>query len=307
MSISISKINLVKTVVNSIQGELTASGLSYVDPIISNLDVQDAKADNVQYTDLFVDFLNTNAATVGTLTYTDVAISALLATSEPVNRITWDNATVSDGALFMLLKQESEDPLVLEEAIEVFLSKIVGEIVNTSDYVYLDTEKSVKDYATIYTLVEKAFNKALIDTFAVEDFIKLFLTNHKQDILNTFDAVSVISRFTRKFQDTDIVVPDIVSLSTTKPFSSTGIISDNSFLDIIRKPSESINTSDILSYDFVKQINDSDGATVSDYNILAINKQIGDNVMIGDDITLNVVFVASSIFNELIFNNSTFG
>lgn len=197
-----------------------------------------------------------------------------------------DFAITSDSNFWAFTKV-AQDAIAFNEAVTLSVNTVLHDQTNPIDSASLTTTKYALDTAFVNAYHTITLNKITDDSSSVAD--SLFEINSvlgKSDNTVFSDAMSV--SFTKVIYD-GVAIDDFAGVQPYFNMTKSNIT----------------NTSDSLSLVINTVLNDSFGALSA--KTLAISKIISDNIGISEGFDIQIITGESSLFNEMLFNSSTFG
>ena len=204
------------------------------------------------------------------------------------------------------------------------MTKGVPDVISTIEKLTFDVITVLKDQAAVVELVALAISKPLgTDVAFIGDFSTVNPTLNKNDSIffaenYIFDFawglpenITLVETLNLNVQQpqTDVTsVTDYAPVHTTKNFYDSITLVDYSDISLgNRFVGENNNTTILDTQNIVFNKSFTDTTSVLETKVLEINRVIVDNIGISDHIVVRYDAAARSLFNELLFNNSTFG
>lgn len=240
------------------------------------------------------------------------------------NLFSVDNLTLSELSTLSLNKPES-DTVSSADLNFINYGKYSTDTAGTLDKIAISRSKNINDLvATNDVLNYLNISKQVYDSVAIDDDFRAleYVDKVKNNIATTTDSTSIGSN---KILTDSTAVIDVPNVSTSKSFNDlTNNIIDSVAINGFKRITNSVIITDDSainsSYGGItdnSSANDSqsvslskvfgDVGIVADSKIFNVTKNTTDNVSAQDSVLIQFSTVASSLFNELIFNNSTFG
>lgn len=246
-----------------------------------------------------------------------VTLSAIFKHTETIN-------TISTNAI--LVNSYKTDSVLSADSIAINYSAAYYDYVLTSDFVEVFQTRGIVDTTTTSDLITSISTyKKLYDGVTTDDDFKAlnFVDKIKNNTATPTDSTTVTSSkgvfdsvFTTDIDTlsvnkytNDVIgnITEVVAINGFKYLTDSVIITDNSAVDMtvydrFNNSSAVFDTQNIV---LLKGADDS--TTATDRTYIGAVKNITENVSAQDYVSIQLSAGASSLFNELMFNNSTFG
>ena len=224
---------------------------------------------------------------VGALAYNNPSIGTAHFDPNAPNRVYHEIASVVDQYFINTSLGRSESFITSDSNVYA-MQKAVADIMALVETVSFNTNKILVDAATVTEVLALALNKVFEDNTSLSDLSVLQYIKNTSDSVNTADTTSIVTQYARQFNDA-VAMDDSVGVDKfyNQVKHNVANVLDNTAIQLSTIRAESLNTSDIVNLHASKKA--IDAAIVSD--------------------AFNVSYVPGNLmlFNNIPFNESTFG
>jgi hypothetical protein len=225
---------------------------------------------------------------VNALAYNNPSIGTAFIDPNSPNRIIYEIADVVDQYFINTSLGRSESFITSDSNVYA-MQKAVADIVALVETLSFNTNKILVDAATVTEIFRLALNKTFSENTNISDSSILNFTKNNNDSVSGLDVISIVKQYARQFNDV-VAVDDFFGIDKfySQIKHNVASASDTTSLLISSKKNESISTADAIQY-------------------IQSFKKVIDAPIVSD--TINVSYAAGNLmlFNNIPFNESTFG